>query len=92
MGGARKGKPFIFWFLPLPLHASRLQFSAIASDFVGWVRPDLGATAAAAPPWSSAGALAPWKKEARREQKPWNLKTFLEADSRRSKERGIFFL
>ena len=59
MGGARKGKPFIFWFLPLPLHASRLQFSAIASDFVGWVRPDLGATAAAAPPWEGTVEAVP---------------------------------
>lgn len=48
--------------------------------------------AAAALPWSSAGALAPWKEETRDEQKPLNLKSFLEADITESKERGVCFL
>ena len=59
VGGARKGKQFLCWFLPLPLHASRWQFSVTDSNFVAWVGPDLGATAAAAPPWEGTMEAGP---------------------------------
>lgn len=67
--------------------------AAPCSSFAGAMPPAPAPPAAAAAlPWSSAGALAPWKKETKDEQRSWNLESFLETDITGSKDKDICFL